>query len=830
MATTTDASAHSQSPAAIEEDSGDEFDATDSTPQHPTAVAGTASPSARVTVLSATGVSPPVTAKPIDRVSDGARITASTTAIRSKGGMCGGGSKAALTAANERVAAVVADRDLLLKQLSALRAAPVETKRPMATRISTAGATRAQLKHANTHQPSANISTTPTELPKNPAVPTHPQRDTVPVGKEGLKSCNVAGKPNGVAIEVETTVSEHPTSEFGEDSSAVTLRADESRIAAEHSSAVVVALTERLEQLQAESAKERAETDAVIAALRHEMAEKEQSAAAALAAAAAEIAALKSALSTELGDANVQLGEIQQRLDVQTTEHACAREKLQKHAARCETLEATVGELQSKLKEKDTAVHELHAAAGQREKDLHQQLLDMQTAHDAVVSQRETDLQTLTAVQNEVTSLKESRAEFEEQARLDAEVLVAERLAQEEFALHALHDGQVAGVRKTFFDLHKTERDARSSLKERADAERQRREALEAEIAALKDDVKQKEVVLTKQHGELAKLREASSLPSKKSAKKGAGSNPFGDPQSSPKKKPSSTAAASTKNKRRETELEKEVAQLKASVSASNQALESQREETKKLEATLNAQTVGKVSAVQSATNPFSSAPATATDVAEEKMKLEKEYTEKLRVKDEERRAQFEDAVAKATEVRVAAEVKRKLKELEVAETSSQNNLKRELSKEEQVIENERIAIEKMKTAQAKFDEAKSAYEWLIQTQEEMRVLGDEYVPVGQDVKLKKSELKAALKRALKTPRVYSEATTSRDSNPPNGFDKLFLKFTAKQVIEILYLENPPQGVWLGRDKRGNTGFLRTSEFIIPPEVIRKNLGLLQLE
>eukprot|EP00035_Acanthoeca_spectabilis_P008026 m.147558 g.147558 ORF g.147558 m.147558 type:complete len:828 (+) comp14184_c1_seq4:86-2569(+) len=827
MATTTDASAHSQSPAAIEEDSGDEFDATDSTPQHPTAVAGTASPGARVTVLSATGVNPPVTVKPIDRVSDGARITASTTAIRSKGGMCGGGSKAALTAANERVAAVVADRDLLLKQLSALRAAPVETKRAMATRISTAGATRAQLKHANTHQPSANISTTPTELPKNPAVPTHPQRDTVSDGKEGLKSCNVAGEPNDVAIEVETTVSEHPTSEFGEDSSAVTLRADESRIAAEHSSAEVVALTERLEQIQAESAKERAETDAVIAALRHEMAEKEQSAAAALAAAAAEIAALKSALSTELGDANVQLGEIQQRLDVQTTEHDCAREKLQKHAARCETLEATVGELQSRLKEKDTAVHELHAAAGQREKDLHQQLLDMQTAHDAVVSQRVADLQTLTAVQNEVTSLKESRAEFEEQARLDAEVLVAERFAQEELELHAFHDGQVAGVRKTFFDLHKTERDARSSLKERADAERQRREALEAEIAALKDDVKQKEVVLTKQHGELAKLREASSLPSKKSAKKGAGSNPFGGPQSSPKKKPSSTAAASSKNKRRETELEKEVAQLKASVSASNQALESQREETKKLEATLNA---GKVSAAQSATNPFSSAQATATDVTEEKMKLEKEYTEKLRVKDEERRAQFEDAVAKATEVRVAAEVKRKLKELEEAETSSQNNLKRELSKEEQVIENERIAIEKIKTAQAKFDEAKSAYEWLIQTQEEMRVLGDEYVPVGQDVKLKKSELKTALKRALKTPRVYSEATTSRDSNPPNGFDKLFLKFTAKQVIEILYLENPPQGVWLGRDKRGNTGFLRTSEFIIPPEVIRKNLGLLQLE
>lgn len=40
-------------------------------------------------------------------------------------------------------------------------------------------------------------------------------------------------------------------------------------------------------------------------------------------------------------------------------------------------------------------------------------------------------------------------------------------------------------------------------------------------------------------------------------------------------------------------------------------------------------------------------------------------------------------------------------------------------------------------------------------TQDEMRVLGDEYVPEAQDVKFNKSELQKALKKALKSPRVY---------------------------------------------------------------------------
>lgn len=72
----------------------------------------------------------------------------------------------------------------------------------------------------------------------------------------------------------------------------------------------------------------------------------------------------------------------------------------------------------------------------------------------------------------------------------------------------------------------------------------------------------------------------------------------------------------------------------------------------------------------------------------------------------------------------------------------------------------------------------------------------------------------------------YSEAITARPSDVPKGYEKLFLKFIAKQPIEILYLENPPKGVWVARDAKGNSGFLRTTDFVIEAEVIKKTLGL----
>jgi hypothetical protein len=77
-----------------------------------------------------------------------------------------------------------------------------------------------------------------------------------------------------------------------------------------------------------------------------------------------------------------------------------------------------------------------------------------------------------------------------------------------------------------------------------------------------------------------------------------------------------------------------------------------------------------------------------------------------------------------------------------------------ELSKAEQIRANELAAFEKIKQAQAKHDEAKNSYEWLMQTQDHMRVLGDKYVPEAQSVKFNKSELQKALKAAQKNPKV----------------------------------------------------------------------------
>lgn len=84
-----------------------------------------------------------------------------------------------------------------------------------------------------------------------------------------------------------------------------------------------------------------------------------------------------------------------------------------------------------------------------------------------------------------------------------------------------------------------------------------------------------------------------------------------------------------------------------------------------------------------------------------------------------------------------------------------------------------------------------------INTQEEMRVMGDAYVPAEETVKLNKKELKNTLKRAKSKPRVYSQAVTKRTAEPPKGFESLFLDFNAETDIEILWVDQPPKGVYV---------------------------------
>lgn len=72
---------------------------------------------------------------------------------------------------------------------------------------------------------------------------------------------------------------------------------------------------------------------------------------------------------------------------------------------------------------------------------------------------------------------------------------------------------------------------------------------------------------------------------------------------------------------------------------------------------------------------------------------------------------------------------------------------------------------------------------------------GDAYVHAEDTLKVSKKELKSTLSRVQKSPRVYASAITSTASTPPKGLEKLFLSFEPGDSVDILWVDQPPQGV-----------------------------------
>eukprot|EP00037_Helgoeca_nana_P003293 m.39416 g.39416 ORF g.39416 m.39416 type:complete len:851 (-) comp13671_c0_seq1:80-2632(-) len=88
---------------------------------------------------------------------------------------------------------------------------------------------------------------------------------------------------------------------------------------------------------------------------------------------------------------------------------------------------------------------------------------------------------------------------------------------------------------------------------------------------------------------------------------------------------------------------------------------------------------------------------------------------------------------------------------------------------------------------------------------------------------LSRDELEATLSRGTSEGRVYSCAVTIQKSSSQDELGDLFLTFDQGDEIEILFVNDPPHGLWLARDQMQRVGFLKSMDFSLPPKTIMSN-------
>ena len=342
------------------------------------------------TTTTATTVQPPLvvvnevrrrSVATIVRDNEGAKITAATAVVKRKGGMCGGGSSAALASANERLAAVVADRDLLLKQL-------MDYQSTTASDTTTAGAIGSE---------SASVA----EL-------------------ESLKR-ELADKDTEIA-ELRRRLTEALNREVSADTD-------------------VEALLQQVAEKETAAREVQARADAELEALRQELFEKHETHA--TTSAALEEHAVRSAdLEAKVATAHAALEEARSAHSAATTELETLRRELaekhessttiggalEEHTKRSADLEASVAGLTAKLDASEASANHAKAAADAREKELLKQLAELQATHGACAAQQATDADAVKALREEVDGFKRDREAFEKQARIDAEAAVMKLL------------------------------------------------------------------------------------------------------------------------------------------------------------------------------------------------------------------------------------------------------------------------------------------------------------------------------------------------------------------------------------------------------------------
>lgn len=375
---------------------------------------------------------------------------------------------------------------------------------------------------------------------------------------------------------------------------------------------------------------------------------------------------------------------------------------------------ATASRLAATVEKVSAAEAALHTAVTREEgaaaaNDLQQQQLDgLRADHATLSAGHAAQVGEIAALRETVDALQRDRQAFEARAVADAEAMAVarlkreeQRLLDEEAKLNAEHDGEVSKARGNFFNLTSGERQHRASLREQLLAEVNRSRELE-------DQLKQ-----------LAQQRQADQADLRTECQATVG-----------------TIA---------TEWEAEKQTLQAALEAVTAADAERAADRDRAVPTATATSTAQAEAPGvHTTNPFASTPTILspadidTALALERAKMERAFAAALKQKDTDHETQIRDEVAKAnrtaddrvqamtaagkaaTDADAASGTATEVDAHPVANALGDGSAcppseeSGPASPASAKREKDLRAIERMQAAQAKFMEAKNAYDWLV--------------------------------------------------------------------------------------------------------------------
>eukprot|EP00040_Diaphanoeca_grandis_P013196 m.66785 g.66785 ORF g.66785 m.66785 type:complete len:670 (+) comp23724_c0_seq2:176-2185(+) len=372
-----------------------------------------------------------------------------------------------------------------------------------------------------------------------------------------------------------------------------------------------------------------------------------------------------------------------------------------------------------------------------------------------------------------VSTTAKAKREFDKKMKLEFESLDQQRATLEEQVLQ-----QVTDARKTFLGLQKTEINARNDLKKSIETEQRLRKAGEMQYTAREQEL-------------IAKFkadhqRELTSLKSQ-------------------------ILQSQTMQEQAEVKAQEDIAAYKARQQETEEKLKTLEVANNQIETENKSDPVEVTAKVEEA-------------VAQKTLELETDFN-----------ARVQTEVSKTTqkietdfEARVASEVASKLKAMEEATAQKiEDEVSKRLSAntKEQTQELKIIeATNKINAAQRNHLALKDQYEWLSNLAAEKEILGEEYHPdKAPGKKIPSKSLKAFLQQVTDDAEVMLQATITKESTIPKGKNaKLYLEYKATDVIDVLYVIDPPAGLWVGKNSSGTIGYVRTTDFNINADTIRK--------